>query len=170
MGDVGVRSSAERAEQLAYEAEKHFHRWGEGTLVYGSTAGVAPGVRDGSTAYSLLSGTDDFGDEVLVFNGTETPAQTGAKKFDVGDLQVTGVDQTDAVFIIKIYCGTGTFGESELLTSFTFIAATNQITEGEATVNAGRCDAGDKIWMTAKCLGQTEKTISLHPEIHEYPR
>jgi len=150
------------------ETEHHFHTRGTGVKFFGDNAGTP--TQDFSTPFTLTCGNDDFGTEVLMLDAGTTPVDSGMTNYDPGIMTVTQANSV-GIWFVKFYCGSSTFGASDVLTtSMLVIDSVAGFRPGnEVEIYAHRCTCGtDKIWATAKLAGGNAKTLDLYLGIHEY--
>ena len=152
------------------EIERHFHIQGEGVKWFGSNAGVP--TRDFGTPFTLTSGNDDFGNEILIVDDDTTPVEANMVKFDMNDLVLESTNQ-EGIWYVQVWVGNGdgTFGNAELRTTGLFIVnATGANLQSVVTsyMGTGRANSGRKCWLKAKCAGQNAKLLDVFPGMHEY--
>ena len=164
-GLLGVSNS------LAYrvhEIEKHFHseeHWygtdGDGT---GSTANnldvwtTTAGTGEAYGAEVQLLGANDISNSDFSF----TPV-----KFDAHSILVTTANQTDDLYMIQIWSGTGTFGEATLISEFPYYVASAFTESGIIRIQMPRQAVATKLWARCKCTANGG-TISFIIGVHAY--
>lgn len=172
--DVGDKVDV--VEQEVYEVEKHLHNFEKWFGVAAAPSGethVADRLGGTILPFALVSGASDFGSWVQVLGSSDTPVRSGMTKFDLHRCIITDTDST-ALFNIQIITGESAGFAAKLLAEdfdeFPYISASNNNDSGISDVIDSRCVVGEKVWMRTACVGQSGKTISLYPGIHEYLR
>jgi hypothetical protein len=159
-GLEGVTNSlAYRVEEL----EKHIHnreKW------FGNGA-----VEDSLTPYTLISGNNDFGQEVLLLDTGDTPVDNGYDFFDLHKVEIINVD-TASSYLIRIIWGNGTVGEAETAKQYTTLSVTpsgvgSNVAGAPVPILCPRIPVGSKVW--AKCKNATNLAeIEILHGLHEY--
>ena len=170
---VDLGSQLTQIYQVAEEIEHHLHnyeRW------LGSTSGVAPADEDSLDAFSVTSSATagQFGTPIAVFDGTDTPVQSGMTKFDVHRLLITNVSVNNEVFRLRFA------DNSDGDTSWADAVAAGRYTDLIVQVtNAGelvsplhmiqkRLNTQGKIWVAVAKEGTGAGTVEFFVGIHEY--
>jgi hypothetical protein len=168
-GLAGVNNS------LAYrvhEVERHFHsyeRWFETAAVANGEIHVADLIGDGSGAFQMDAGNDDWGAWLQILGSSDTPAIVGNAVFDLHRLEIS-VTERNAVYFVQFAFGAS--GAAALVagayTSAVFVPATNQVDSGPVVMQSRRHAVGTLAWARCKCPGQDTATMDFFLGIHEY--
>jgi hypothetical protein len=164
-------------DSLAYkthEIERHLHSYErafEIATVPNGEIHVADRIGDGSGAFQVDAGNDDWGAWIQVLGSSDTPVIAGGKFFNFHRMSVVDVERSLSVHFIQM--GFGETGAEAL--------ASNETTElppyKPQSVNAEpyplviqsrRIAAGTKVWIRIKIPGQATGTLDFYPAIHEY--
>jgi len=145
--------------------DRHFHNR---EIWFGNGA-----VEDSLVPYTLVSGNNDFGSEVLILNSTDTPVDAGMIKFDPHKIEVVEVD-TDSEYYLRIIWGSGTVGEAETAKQYSTFPVTpsgvgSNISGDPIDTKVKRINCGiDKVWMKCKNVSNLAE-IYVQLGLHEYP-
>lgn len=160
---------------LAYtctEIERHLHsyeRWFETAASADGETHVADPAGTGGGVFQIDAGNDTWGSWVQILGSSDTPAITGAVKYDVHRIEITAAER-DEIYVIQIAFGdsgaaaltAGSYTESP------FKPASNLVDSGPIVMQSRRQAVGTKAWARCICPGQDTATIDFMFGLHEY--
>jgi hypothetical protein len=166
-------------DSLAYyvaELERHFHSYSK---VFGSTAGVAPGLQTSLVGFRVTSaaaGSPTFGLWVAIFNGTETPVLPTSMYFDPHRITVDGVQFNNKYYRLRLAFSEGaTYANAAAaVAGGAYTDITLQLTNDvnrqgvPITIQARRQLKQSKIWAALATADAVAQWLDFTIEIHEY--
>ena len=159
----GLLGTVNSLSYRVHEIEKHLHNR---EIWVGNGA-----TEDSLTPYTLVSGNNDFGSEVLLLDVGDTPFQAGYVSYDPHMIEVVSVD-TASTYLIRLIWGTGTVGAAETAKQYTTDPITptgigSNVSGAPIAIMSPRVAAGTKLW--AKCKNATNLAeVEILLGIHEY--
>ena len=162
-------------EKMADITQIHFHnqeRW------FGASGGqIAPGLQTSLLGYRVTTDAvaDTFGSAIVVFDGSETPAQPGMHFFDFRRIQTINAQNANKTYRLRMAYSSG--GQ----TSYAAAVAANNFTDLCFTLTNNvaqafpfefwcpRLPSGTKIWIALASADSVAQWVDFIVGIHEYP-
>jgi len=165
---LGLNGVSNSNSYRVHEIEKHFHsieRW------FGSDGDGSGSVANNLTEWTMTAGTSQsFGTEVQLL-GANDINQTDfgfiPVKFDLHRMLITESSANDVNYIIQFWSGTGTFGESNLITEVPYRTGGNAAEVSPIDMQMSRQNVANKIWSRIKCETNSA-TLALIVGAHSY--
>lgn len=163
-------------DSLAYrihEIERHFHsyeRWFEAAAVPDGEIHVADRVCEGSGAFQVNAGNDDWGAWLQILGSSDTPEISDSELFDFRRIVLLEHQRNNARYCIQI--GFGISGAAALsagtLTEIVIRTGGGNSESPPEEIRARRQIAGIKTWIRIRIPGQNLGTLDFVFGIHEY--
>jgi hypothetical protein len=154
--------------------EDHFHnyeRW------FGAQpAQIGPGSLTSLTPFRVtsLNVAETFGASIVVFDGTETPVQTGMVKFDFHRIMIIDAQNTNKTYRLRFANsskGHITYNDAVaagVYTDLCFRLTTNASQPQPVTMVHRRVPSGTKVWAAVATLDGVAQWLDFLVGIHEY--
>jgi hypothetical protein len=161
-------------EELANIIEEHLH---SNEVWFGaSPAGVGPGLETSLTGFRLTSSAiaNTFGTVITVLDGTETPARSGKKSFDLHRIHVINVQNNGKIYRIRVASnrlGHASWAAAVAAGVYTDIVCKIDFTNADSmpiTCQSVRVPAGTIVWAAVATADANSQWIDTLIGIHEY--
>ena len=164
--DTAIREALEIIDEHVHSYE----RW------FGSTAGVAPGLETNMTPFRVTSAgvANTFGAPILMFDGTETPAQVGALSFDPHRIQIVNVQNNGVTWRLRLannINGAANYAAAVLAGDYTDVVLSIDKTQADSvpvSVQTKRLPNGTIIWSAVATSNAIAQWLDFVIGIHEY--
>jgi len=129
---LGLNGVANSLSYIVAEIEKHFHT---AQQIYGLTANTM--ARKSVSPIVITGGSDAWGTELELHNGTVIESGSATKKFDMNQLYVNAVGTANRITMLEFYANTHSAN----------VAATTQATGDTVTKNGHGLANGTKVML-----------------------
>jgi len=148
-----------------------YERW------YGASPGqVGPGLANSLLPFRATSAAvaNTFGNEIVVFDGTETPAQAGMLSFDFHRIQIINVQNNAKTWRIRVANnrrGAANYAAAVVLGDYSDIVFKVDRTNADSVpvmLQYPRVNSGTKIWVAVATLDAVAQWVEFIVGFHEY--
>ena len=162
-------------ESLLYilkEIEIHLHSWERWFETAASADGevhVADNIGNGSGAFQIDAGNDDWGAWVQLIGSSDTPDETGSDYYDLHRIDIEATERNETYFFQFGFDASGVDALTNgNYTEVVIHPVSNQADSIPVIVQTPRIAAGTKAWVRCKCPGQNTATLDFYIGLHEY--
>lgn len=149
------------------EIERHLHsyeRWFETATAPDAELHVADAIGDGSGAFRVDAGNDDWGSWVQMLGSSDT-----SLRYDLHRLMIEATERNETYFVQFAFGASGAAAYAAgAYTETVYTPASNQIEESPVQIQMRRQTGGTKGWARCKCPGQNTATLDFYPGLHSY--
>jgi len=168
-GLSGVSSSL---SYRVHEIERHLHNyehWFETAASASGETHVASHIGDGSGAFQIDAGNDDWGSWVQILGSSDTPHIVGKTHFDFNQFFVEGTEKAGTYFLQFAFGASGAAAlTANTVTEIVYVGTVGAGNPLPVIVQTERITAGTKAWARCKAPGINTSTLDLYFGLHEY--
>jgi len=158
----------DRAVVAAEEVERHLHN---NEIWFGDAASPNAGVheadRESLVSFQVDAGNNDWGTAICVLGTSDTPVVAGMTKFDLHKVLVTTTERTVLTYLRFTYGDSEAAGITAGTSTVVALLVTASLRNSAVPFTAKRANAGSKVWVNAKVVGDTG-TVDFVFGLHEY--